>query len=246
MENLKRIREPLAWVLIGLLALVALLLSVQLAWSLVESEGGLFASYNWLFVVQSSDETLVLAVVAAVAGCAARPAVARARAIALIAALVATLSFVLPLVFGVLSMMRWLPETEMLLAEPTWWLTLTMLYPPAQTGLVLIAAIVLWVLAAKPRVRSGEATSDEAASEDQESEADDDPAAGPELENPSVWQPSEATGAVWRTADEAAAGAPGARFLEPSPEDPADSEWAHEAPAPKPQPNQDWRPPAGL
>mgnify|MGYP001398985323 CR=1 FL=1 len=251
MENLKRIREPLAWAMVALAALTLLVQVAQKAAYLLDSivtyqvgsdSGGAVIVLGW----QTVDYALMIALVAAAAGCWLSPAVPRARAIALTAAWVATLIVAVPWVeFGLAALTRpssWLTSTEF----GAWGVLLDLIGLLVNTGVGVVAVIVLWALARRPDEDETEA---EVESDDPE-ELDVTPE-----ERPTVWQPAEATGTVWRTADEAAAGAPGARSLEsaeagqlsnPARRSPAaGSEWADGATRPEPLPNQDWRPPSG-
>lgn len=245
MENLMRIREPLAWAVVVLSALMLVYQALQILWYMVAGvewyQVGDSAwppiAIDWIFGWQGVDYPLLLVLVVVAAGCWFPPAVTRARAIALAAAWVATVSVALP----------WAVVAFALLVSPRaaltsvtvldWWAWVSLLRPLIITGLGVVAAVALWALARRP------AEADE--SED-EPAAEADRVALEEAEdaNPTVWKPTEATGAVWRTADEAATGAPGARFLEPGNPDSPGAEWADDAPRAEAGPPDDWRPPA--
>ncbi len=242
MENLKRIREPLAWVLIVLATLRLLLIALQL-WSLTtDPEMGALAS--WVFNVQTVDYGMAVAMVVAVVGCAASPAVPRVRRLALVAAWVATLTVLLPWLMVLYSLLVGPEASLSWVMESLEWLWLAVVRIVADAGLGVIAAIALWAVALAPRGQVAE--EDEA---DGEIEAEPEPvAADPdeiEAEHPTVWKPGEATGTVWRTADEAAAGAPGTRSLHSPQQAGSASEWAHDAEPGVAAPSEDWRPPSG-
>ncbi|MGC3955922.1 MAG: hypothetical protein QM804_17035 [Propionicimonas sp.] len=240
MENLKRIREPLAWALIGLTALTLLLQFGLFWWNLVEAGGGIETAIGWLFAMPAADPALLLALVVAAVGCALRPAVPRARPVALAAATVATLAVVLPWALMFFGLVVWPAVSEVWAGDSDWWRTLLVLYPPARVGIGVLAAIALWVLGLRSAARTatGEVAADPAEPADEVAEpVGSEPAPA---EHPTVWKPTEATGTVWRTADEAAAGAPGAPSLGAS----TASEWALEQPRREPAPSEDWRPPS--
>lgn len=249
MENLIRIREPLAWALMVLAALTLAFQAVQIVWYLLESvqwytvggdTGGPSVSINWIFGWQGVDYALMLALVAVVAGCRVGPAVPRARTIALMTAWIASLTVALPWVVVGLSLLV-APSSALGSLQPwEWWMSVSLLHPLITSGVGVVAAIALWALA-RPS-----AAEDEVEDDGGDEPQSDDPAQldGGEEEHPTVWKPAEATGTVWRTADEAAAGAPGARSLDSPKTAPMGAEWAHDAPQPDAGSSDDWRPPS--
>lgn len=201
MENLKRIREPLAWALITLSGLSLLMLILQFSMYLLDSE----VIFGWVLGLQTVDYGLTFALVAVAWVCALAPAVPRARTIALVAAWVVALTTALPWAFAVLSLLTpagwpaWISEWSS-------WQLMGLLYPLVNTGVGVVAAIALWALA-----RSPEPAEDDV---DEETEPADQGAAVDEpAGDPTVWRSDQATGSVWRTADEAATGAPGTTSL---------------------------------
>lgn len=261
MENLKRIREPLAWTLVVLTGLSLAYQIFQLAGYVTsgvlvyqvgggvtvqvggDSRPGVDTTIGWLLNLQDVDTALLLALVAAVAGCHAAPTVPRARAIGQAAAWVVTLMVALPWVVVAVGLLVWPSAT---LTESGWdALALpSLLAALVDAGVAVVAVIALWALARRPpEVDEG----------DEEPDSDEDPDGAAELaepdaaadENPAIWKPAEATGTVWRTADEAAAGAPGARSLEPGKVTSAGAEGTDQTIRPRPDPADDWRPSAG-
>ncbi len=248
MENLMRIREPLAWALVGLAAVSFVLQAVQIVWYLLESVqwytvgggDGRLISISWIFGWQGSDHALLLALIVAVVGCWAAPAVPRARPIALTAAWIATGTVAFPWLVVALGLLTW-PSSVLTSEAPwEWWMSIGLLPPLIATGVGVVAAIALWALARRPP----EESEDEDEGEDEGEPADPRELDEAEEEHPTVWKPAEATGTVWRTADEAAAGAPGARSLEPGRTASPGAEWADETDPPEPGPSDDWRPPS--
>lgn len=240
MENLIRIREPLAWAMVVLSALMLVYLGVELVWySLAGMEWYQVGdrsmppiSIGWIFGWQGVDYALLLVLVVAVAGCWFPPVVARARTIALAAAWVTTVTVALPWLVLAFALLVWPRAALASVMLPEWWSWLGLLHPAVATGVGVVAAIALWALARPPAEQD---ESDELAAELDPAEPDE-----AEDEHPTVWKPSEATGTVWRTADEAAAGAPGSRFLDPEKTSP---EWADDASRPEAGRPDDWRPP---
>ncbi|MCW5954756.1 MAG: hypothetical protein KIT69_21080 [Propionibacteriaceae bacterium] len=244
MENLMRIREPLAWAIVVLSALLLVYQGLQIAWYMVAGiewyqVGDSVAppiSISWIFGWQGIDYVLMLVLFLAVAGCWIAPAVARARTMTLTAAWIASVAVALPWAVVAFALLV-SPLAALASVTPMGgWGWAGLLYPLITTGVGAVAAIALWALARRP-------------AEESESSDEPDAEAGPaeldeaEAENPTVWKPAEATGTVWRTADEAAAGAPGVRSLESGETAPAGAEWAEEAVRPEPGTSGDWRPP---
>ena len=244
MENLKRIREPLAWAMVavavaGLAVTVARM--VWIAGDIINNGAGgadvvMVISYS--MAGQSIDYPLTVALAIAVWGCAVAPPVPRARTIALLAAWIATLTVALPWLGAAISVVM-LPAGG---PPPPWewWAISSLLYPLVSTGVAAAATAAIWALARPP---SEDATEPEERDEETPAALEaEEPQDQPEPldENPTVWKPAEATGTVWRTADEAAAGAPGAQFFDPTA--PAQ---AAERPQPASGKEHDWRPPAG-
>ncbi|MGC4153957.1 MAG: hypothetical protein QM628_12900 [Propionicimonas sp.] len=252
MENLMRIRGRSAWALIVLAGLNLVHQASQLAWGVFEAvkvysvgsddgvatvsiNWGLGWSISWVFGWQGVDYALMLALVAVVVGCWASPVVPRVRGITLVAAWMATLTVALPWAAVVLSLLV-SPSTALGSIDPwEWGMSVGLLHPLIASGVGVVAVIALRALARRPP--------------DQD---EDDPDAAAESahpveleraedEHPTVWKPAGATGTVWRTADEAASGAPGVRSVEAGR---TSSEGGADAPRRDTAPSDDWRPPA--
>lgn len=211
LDNLKRIREPLAWAVLGVVVLAVAIPAVQvLAYAnlddpalLAYSAVAYLAGWSFLLVV----------LVAAVAVCAIEPAVPRAGVLASLAAWLATVAVGLPLAaLAVAAFLRQAPPG----VDPS----VLGAVPEALLGVVAVAA--LWALARRgPGSDEIDQDVDAAAAglpSAPEPESDDRPAV--------VWSRDDAAGTAWRTADEAAAGAPGSRSIA-TPDDPE--------PAPEPR-----------
>ena len=188
-ENLKRIREPLAWVVVVALAGQLLALSTQLVWYVEGSSTpdiAFWAAQGMLL----SWAPFLLAAVAAVWACHAAPSSPRAVPLATTAAVVATIGVGLGIGLGGYAVAASPTPLDYLAGA-------LMDLPAALLGVV--AVVALWALA---RPVAGEAAAEAELPAQLEPAADDDRPAP-------VWRREEAAGTVWRTADEAAAGAPG-------------------------------------
>lgn len=244
MENLKRIREPLAWLMVVVAALALAFEIAQLWWQLSEysytvtSDGSPLGFVGWLTSLRQIDYSLLVAVVVAVVGCAVAPAVPRARLIATVSAWVATAMVALPWIVGVIAALQPSESTDVYISWDLW-MGFSALYPLINTALGVAAVIALWALARPPRDDAQDETEGEPIAADSPAELSADE---PEDEHPTTWKPSEATGTVWRTADEAASGAPGTHALAPPPAAATHaSEWA-ERPTEAVR-HDDWQPP---
>ncbi len=229
-ENLKRIREPLTWAVIVLVAanivlrIVELVLQVQQAVPLFDAFEAIGGSLL--------NISLVIALVALVCTCFfIAPATPHARLVTLLAAWVLTVGVVLTLASYVMGAAA---------ADDPFGRALEIVGSVLDLVLKAVAAGALWVLlrgVAAGRIDTAPAarpmTIEPVAGETVE------PAAS---EPRTTWQRDEAAGAVWRTADEAASGAPGASRLpaaegmtifrdEPNPEQPAGPEVPESQPA---------------
>ncbi len=222
-DNLKRIREPLTWTVIAVVAanivvgIIHLVVQLQHATPVYEAFQEIGSSLMNL--------TLVVAVVALVCTCFfIAPATPHALLVTRVAAGVLSVGVVLTLVCSALGVAA--------SANP-----LGVAFEIIGTLLDLIlkalAAGVLWVL--MRGVNAGRI--DTAAPAALPAPVEAEPAAAAE-EVPTTWQRSEAAGAVWRTADEAATGVPGATRL-PASETPGagaifrDEAGAHDASDPR-------------
>lgn len=196
-DNLKRIREPLTWAVIAIVAANIVLGMVRLVVQLQQSEP-VYATFQ---EIGSSlmNLTLVVIVVALVCTCFfIAPATRHALLVTRVAAGVLTLGVLLTLVCSAMGVAA--------SANP-----LGVAFEIVGTLLDLIlkalAAGVLWVL--MRGVHAGRI--DTAAPAALAAPVEDEPEVTDDV--PTVWQRSEATGAVWRTADEAATGVRGATRL---------------------------------
>jgi hypothetical protein len=196
-DNLKRIREPLTWTVIAVVAanivlgIVHLVVQLQHATPVYEAFQEIGSSLMNL--------TLVVAVVALVCTCFfIAPATRHALLVTRVAAGVLSVGVVLTLVCSALGVAA--------SANP-----LGVAFEIVGTLLDLIlkalAAGVLWVL--MRGVDAGRI--DTAAPAALPAAVEAEPEATEDV--PTVWQRGEATGAVWRTADEAATGVRGATRL---------------------------------
>jgi len=196
-DNLKRIREPLTWAVIAVVAANIVVGIVHLVVQLQQST----PVYEAFQEIGSSlmNLTLVVIVVALVCTCFfIAPATRHALLVTRVAAGVLSVGVVLTLVCSALGVAA--------SANP-----LGVAFEIVGTLLDLIlkalAAGVLWVL--MRGVDAGRI--DTAAPAALPAPVEAEPEATPDA--PTVWQRSEATGAVWRTADEAATGVRGATRL---------------------------------
>ncbi|MGC3994115.1 MAG: hypothetical protein QM779_08435 [Propionicimonas sp.] len=199
-ENLKRIREPLAWAVIALmvanmvLGIVELVLQVQQAVPLFEA----FQSIGGSLL----NISLVVALVALVCLCFfIAPATRHAHAVTLVAAWVLSVGVVLTLCSYALGAAA---------ADDAFGRILEIFGGLLDLLLKALAAGSLWVLLRG--VRAGRIDVAAPAPSTVDEPAPDEDEADPALPR-TTWQRGEATGAVWRTADDAAAGTPGAARL---------------------------------
>jgi len=194
LENLKRIREPLAWGLIAATVLAGVLAVVQLVlfmdWTQEDSY------LLWLAGVRLVPYDLALALLAAAWACAVPPEVRRSRSIAVTAAVVVTVGTLATAV-----------QTVMSLLDMREWIELSSVLSGSALDLLvgLLASIGLWALAAPARAAASPQAAQPDHLPDLVPEAVEPPAEGPAP----VWGRTEAVGTAWRTADDAAAGAPG-------------------------------------
>lgn len=204
-DNLKRIREPLTWAVIAVVAANIVLNLVQLVLQLRQS----VPVFEALQEIGSSLLSLTLVVIVVILVCTCffiAPATPRALLVTRVAAWVLTVGVVLTLVCSALGAVA--------SANP---LGVAFEIIGSLLDLILkaLGAGALWVLTRG--VNAGRIdTAAPAAPAVLEAEPGAEADAGTD-EVPTVWHRSEAAGAVWRTADEAATGARGAARL-PAPE----------------------------
>ncbi len=202
-DNLKRIREPLTWAVIAIVAANLVLGMVQLVLQLRQSMP-VFAVFQEIGA-SLMNLTLVVVVVILVCTCFfISPATPHALLITRVAAWVLTVGVLLTLVCSMLGVVA--------SANP---FGVAFEIVGGLLDLILkgLAAGAVWVLMRGVNAgRIDTAAPAEPAVIETEPETD---------EVPTVWQRSEATGTAWRTADEAATGVPGAARLpatdQPSP-----------------------------
>ncbi len=207
-ENLRRIREPLAWALIVLEILGMVLTGWKLVTSLVDpGEATVFsifsdAALSWL------NMTVAIPLVIVVMLCSLfTPATPRARQIAWVAAVVLSVGVLLTLVSNLLGM--WASAYSA-------GVVLDVLGGLFDLAFKAIAAGSLWVLIRGLRDGQIEITAPEV------SGSVLDPAAPTAVETepgsqPSSWSRTQASGTAWRTAAEAATGAPGRPRIDEEP-----------------------------
>ncbi len=165
MENLRRVREPLAWALVVLVGVTRIGPLLALAWYAMDwrlaylvrgmvirmdtdSGEGAITAIGWLDL-QGQAHALMLALVVAVLGCRLAPAAPRARVLALVAAWTGTLVLALPWAFGGFSLLlRVLLTTDSSAWSP--WSASELSHRLAGTGIALAAVIALWSLARRP------------------------------------------------------------------------------------------------
>lgn len=197
-DNLKRVREPLTWAVIAVVAANIVLGIVHLVVQLQQSEP-VYAAFQ---EIGSSlmNLTLVVAVVALVCTCFfIAPATPHALLVTRVAAGVLSVGVVLTLVCSALGVAA--------SANPVG-VAFEIIGTLLDLILKALAAGVLWVL--MRGVHAGRI--DTAAPAALPAPVEAEPAAAAD-EVPTTWQRSEAAGAVWRTADEAATGIRGASRL---------------------------------
>ena len=189
-DNLKRIREPLTWAVIALVAANLVLGVVRLVLLLTLEQVPVFAAFQEIGL-SLMNLSLVLALVALVCTCLfLAPATPRAHLVTRVAAWVLTIGVALTLVCMVLGVAA---------SANAFTVVLEVMGGLLDVIIKALAAGSLWVLLRG--VGSGRIDTAPA-----RQIAEPAPAT-PEV--PAVWKRDEATGAAWRTADDAASGLPG-------------------------------------
>ena len=198
-DNLKRIREPLTWAVIVLVAANLVLGIVELVQN-VQQEVPLFEAFQTLGASLMSM-SLVVAVVALVSTCFfIAPATPHARRVTLVAAIVLSVGVVLTLISYVLGAIA---------ADDPVGRVVEIVGSLIDLLLKAVGAAALWVLLRG--VTAGRIdTAPPAPAIEPAPEPEPEAAAPPVPETRTTWQRGEAAGTVWQTADDAAAGAPGA------------------------------------
>ena len=205
-ENLKRIREPLAWAVIAVVAANIVLNMVQLVLQLQQS----VPVFEVLQEIGSSLLSLTLVVIVVILVCTCffiAPATPHALLLTRVAAWVLSVGVVLTLVCSALGVVA--------SANPVG-VAFEIIGSLLDLILKALGAGALWVLTRG--VDAGRIDTAAPAAPAAPAVLAAEPEAGAD-EVPTVWKRNEAAGAMWRTADEAATGARGAARL-PAPESP--------------------------
>jgi hypothetical protein len=189
MDSLLRLREPAAWVALGALVLNLLLAVVAMA-----SYSGPTANVGLLLSARAANPVPLIVLAVLVTFCVVRQRTPHARLLTILSLVVAVIAVLFGLTLALLG----------LAAEST---PVLAVLATIVTQLISLIAIVLLIkllqLQAVPRrLPAGIGLAPYPYAE---------PLPGPQLPDQQLqptWQPDTATGAVWRTAGEAAAGAP--------------------------------------
>lgn len=213
-DNLKRIREPVAWIVLATVAAGLVLGIVRLVMLLLWEKVPAFAAFQDIGL-SLMNLALVIALIGLVCACMfLPPATPRALTLARVGAVVVGVGTVLQLICLVMGVAASANALAVIFE---------ILGGLLDVVLKAVAAGVLWVLH-----RGADAGRLDMAPPPAAPAAELVPA---EPTTPAVWQPEQATGTAWRTANEAAAGA---RPGESTP--PADAE------KPPVTPESRWRP----
>lgn len=195
-ENLKRLREPVAWVVLAVTAAGLVLSVTRLVLSV--TTGGIPLVDAFQDAANSAmNLTLVVLVIALVWVCLfIAPATPRSAQLTLTAAWVVTVGTLVTLVATVAGLSA---------SAGVLGVVLEFLGGLLDIILKTLAAITLWLI--HRALRAGRMRS--ATDTETSGQVETAPAPAPEPSPaPTTWRPSEASGSVWRTASEAAEGAP--------------------------------------
>lgn len=195
-ENLMRLREPAAWVVIGVTAVSIVLSVVRFVLALTTSDTTFSAAAQDV-ALGAMSLTLVLAVVAVVLVSVFHAPVAGARRLVLAAATVVTIGTVLTVLGALLG----LPASAGTLA-----VVLEVLGGLLDIVLKIVGAVTLWLIhrgmsAGRIEVAPAVVTRPDAGAEVEASAPEAKPQTGP------TWTPDAAAGTVWTSASDAASGA---------------------------------------
>ncbi len=195
-ENLMRLREPAAWVVIGVTAVSIVLSVVRFVLALTTSDTTFSAAAQDV-ALGAMSLTLVLAVVAVVLVSVFHAPVAGARRLVLAAATVVTIGTVLTVLGALLG----LPASAGTLA-----VVLEVLGGLLDIVLKIVGAVTLWLIhrgmsAGRIEVAPAVVTGPDAGAEVEASAPEAKPQTGP------TWTPDAAAGTVWTSASDAASGA---------------------------------------
>lgn len=185
LENLKRFREPIAWVLLAVILAELTLGVVRLVLALLSGGTTVFAAFASI-AGSAMNLTLVVALVAIVCVCLfIAPATPRAVRLTQASAWVITIGTLITLVATLVGLTA-VPGVLGIIFE--------LLGAVFDIVMKAVAAGVLWVIYRATK-----------AGRMQPEDMREDP---PAIEEPAppVWKPTEASGSVWRTAAEAASG----------------------------------------
>ncbi|QLQ16430.1 MAG: hypothetical protein HZY73_13075 [Micropruina sp.] len=212
-ENLKRIREPLAWMALVALAGGEILGLVRFVQLLTADKVPLFAAFQSVGL-SILNLPLVLALVALVCLCLfMAPATGRAVLVARLAAIVVSIGTLLQLVCMILGVAA---------SANAFGVIVEILGGLLDVAVKAVAAGALWILLRGLGAGRLEAAPRPVGTEIEPAE----PKAQP------VWRPEQATGTAWRTANEAAAGAVPSSLGDQQAPPSADTRWK---PAPRPE-----------
>lgn len=201
LENVKKIREPLGWTLL-VIVVATLAVGVAQAAGFVTGDVAASPDANWslsvgFLALSLLPYPLVFALVATVCSTFIAPATPRALLLGRVSVWVLTIGGVAAfagVIYGVRAMAGFGQSVPLDLVA-------------SALGLLaaLAATVALWVVVWRGAdIAEPEASPALPAAEDQVEEA---------AQTPTVWKRPEATGTAWRTAAEAASGAPGSRYL---------------------------------
>lgn len=199
-ENLKRVREPAAWIVLGVAVVGLVLAGVRFALALTVSDTTFSAAAQDM-ALHAMNLTTVAVIVALVWSCVfVRPHTPRAGLLATTSAWIVTLGTVLTLVAAVLGLRA---------SAGAFAVVLEFLGGLLDIILKAVAATVLWLI--HRGLRAGRLRGPEVppAPHVEPAPVTSGDAAGTDQATPSpTWRPHEAAGSVWTTAEEAATGAP--------------------------------------
>jgi hypothetical protein len=189
MESLLRLREPAAWVALG-----ALVLNIVLAVVAMATYPGPTANVGLVLSARAANPVPLVVLAVLVSFCVVRERTPHARVLTMLSLIAGVIAVLLGLTLALLS----------LAVEPT---PVLAVFAALVIQLISVIAIVLliklWQLQAVPRrLPAGIGLAPYPYPE---------PLPAPQLPDQRLqptWQPDTATGAVWRTAGEAAAGVP--------------------------------------
>ncbi|MBK8461206.1 MAG: hypothetical protein WAS07_11045 [Micropruina sp.] len=193
LENLKRIRQPVTWAVLGVLVANMIIQVIKFGYLVIYEDGGVFESFQTVGI-SILPLALVLALIGLVCTCLfVTPASGRALTLAKLAAWVVTVGVVAQLICLLLGLAS---------SVNGFAVVLEILGGLLDVILKAVAAGVLWVLhRGVDAGRIDMAAPAPARTPAEVEQVTDTPKAPP------IWRRDQAAGAVWRTANEAASGA---------------------------------------